>query len=146
MPRTQSELRSLIKQFDELLYKNWDLSSEKHNSIVERTYILEEKVKVANHRFDDLERKENMKFNISEKNKEMVKMCRCQSGKNNGSDRNRHDRKRSGNQCSKLASSICNRIGRRFIITYQCGRIAGMQVIVMGSCFATPFLLFRRNL
>lgn len=30
---------------------------EKHNSIVERTYILEEKVKVANHRIEDLERK-----------------------------------------------------------------------------------------
>ena len=28
-----------------------------HNSIVERTYILEEKVKVANHRIEDLERK-----------------------------------------------------------------------------------------
>lgn len=27
---------------------------EKHNSIVERTYILEEKVKVANHRIEDL--------------------------------------------------------------------------------------------
>jgi len=30
---------------------------EKHNSIVERTYILEEKMKVANHRIEDLERK-----------------------------------------------------------------------------------------
>ena len=30
---------------------------EKHNSIVEKTYILEEKVKVANHRIGDLERK-----------------------------------------------------------------------------------------
>lgn len=30
---------------------------EKHNSIVKRTYILEEKVKVANHRIEDLERK-----------------------------------------------------------------------------------------
>lgn len=30
---------------------------EKHNSIVERTYILEEKVEVANHRIEDLERK-----------------------------------------------------------------------------------------
>ena len=30
---------------------------EKDNSIVERTYILEEKVKVANHRIEDLERK-----------------------------------------------------------------------------------------
>ena len=29
---------------------------EKHNSIVERTYLLEEKIKVANHRIDDLER------------------------------------------------------------------------------------------
>lgn len=29
---------------------------EKHNSIVERTYLLEEKVKVANHRIEDLER------------------------------------------------------------------------------------------
>ncbi len=31
---------------------------EKHNSIVERTYLLEEKIKVANHRIGDLERKE----------------------------------------------------------------------------------------
>lgn len=28
---------------------------EKHNSVVERTYILEEKMKVANHRIKDLE-------------------------------------------------------------------------------------------
>lgn len=28
---------------------------EKHNSVVERTYVLEEKMKVANHRIDDLE-------------------------------------------------------------------------------------------
>lgn len=30
---------------------------DKHNSIVERTYILEEKMKVANHRIEDLEEK-----------------------------------------------------------------------------------------
>ena len=30
---------------------------DKHNSIIERTYILEEKMKVANHRIDDLEEK-----------------------------------------------------------------------------------------
>ena len=30
---------------------------EKHNSVVERTYLLEEKIKVANHHIDDLERK-----------------------------------------------------------------------------------------
>jgi len=30
---------------------------DKHNNIIERTYILEEKIKVANHRLDDLEKK-----------------------------------------------------------------------------------------
>lgn len=30
---------------------------DKHNSVIERTYILEEKVKVANHRIEDLENK-----------------------------------------------------------------------------------------
>ncbi len=29
---------------------------DKHNTIIERTYILEEKVKVANHRIEDLEK------------------------------------------------------------------------------------------
>ncbi len=29
---------------------------DKHNSVIERTYILEEKMKVANHRIEDLER------------------------------------------------------------------------------------------
>ena len=28
---------------------------EKHNSVVERTYVIEEQIKVANHRIDDLE-------------------------------------------------------------------------------------------
>lgn len=32
---------------------------EKHNQVVERTALLEEKMKVANHRLDDLERKED---------------------------------------------------------------------------------------
>lgn len=36
-----------IKQLEEKV--------EKHNNIIERTYILEEKVKVANHRIEDLE-------------------------------------------------------------------------------------------
>ena len=38
---------------------------EKHNSIVERTYILEEKVKVANHRIEDLERQSEDCWNRS---------------------------------------------------------------------------------
>jgi len=32
---------------------------DKHNTVIERTYILEEKMKVANHRIDDLEKEEN---------------------------------------------------------------------------------------
>jgi hypothetical protein len=31
---------------------------DKHNSVIERTYRLEEQVKVANHRISDLEEKE----------------------------------------------------------------------------------------
>lgn len=30
----------------------------KHNNLIERTYILEEKMKVANHRIQDLERRQ----------------------------------------------------------------------------------------
>lgn len=29
---------------------------DKHNSVIERTFILEEKMKVANHRIEDLEK------------------------------------------------------------------------------------------
>ena len=38
--------------------KQLEKKVEKHNSIVERTYLLEEKMKVANHRIEALERKE----------------------------------------------------------------------------------------
>ena len=49
----QEKTRALMEyKLEELTQK-----VEKHNSIVERTYILEEKVKVANHRIEDLERK-----------------------------------------------------------------------------------------
>jgi hypothetical protein len=34
---------------------------DKHNNVIERTYLLEEKIKVANHRIDDLEKKEEKK-------------------------------------------------------------------------------------
>lgn len=49
----QEKTRALME------YKLDDLAKrvEKHNSVVERTYILEEKMKVANHRIEDLERK-----------------------------------------------------------------------------------------
>lgn len=49
----QEKTRALMEyKLEELTQK-----VEKHNSIVERTYILEEKMKVANHRIEDLERK-----------------------------------------------------------------------------------------
>ena len=49
----QEKTRALMEyKIEELTQK-----VEKHNTIVERTYILEEKVKVANHRIDDLEKK-----------------------------------------------------------------------------------------
>ena len=48
----QAKTRALME------YKLEELTKkvEKHNSVVERTYILEEKMKVANHRIEDLEK------------------------------------------------------------------------------------------
>ena len=47
----QEKTRALMEyKLDELTKR-----VEKHNSVVERTYVLEEKVRVANHRIDDLE-------------------------------------------------------------------------------------------
>lgn len=43
----------LIKYRIEQLEKKVEI----HNSVIERTFILEERVKVANHRIEDLERK-----------------------------------------------------------------------------------------
>lgn len=34
---------------------------EKHNNVIQRTFILEEQMKVANHRIDDLERHEEQR-------------------------------------------------------------------------------------
>lgn len=69
----------------------------------------------------------NEKNQYQRKNKKMVKMCRRQSGKNNGSDCDCHDRKRGCDQRGKLAgSSICNGIGWRVVPAYQRGRITGM--------------------
>lgn len=49
----QEKTRALLE------YKLEELTKrvEKHNSVVKRTFILEEKIKVANHRIEDLERK-----------------------------------------------------------------------------------------
>lgn len=49
----QNKTRALME------YKLEELTKkvEKHNSVVERTFLLEEKMKVANHRIEDLEKK-----------------------------------------------------------------------------------------
>ena len=50
-----------IKKANSLvLYRLEQLESkvDKHNKVMERTYILEEKMKVANHRISDLEEKQ----------------------------------------------------------------------------------------
>lgn len=39
-----------------------DKKVEKHNNVIERTFILEEQQKVANHRIDDLERHEEARM------------------------------------------------------------------------------------
>lgn len=49
----QEKTRALMEyKLDELTKR-----VDKHNNVIERTFILEEKIKVANHRIEDLERK-----------------------------------------------------------------------------------------
>ena len=52
-------LATLDKQnaLQEYRLKQLEEKMDKHNEVVERTFLLEEKIKVANHRIDDLERK-----------------------------------------------------------------------------------------
>ena len=55
------KLISELEKHDELQayrIEQHEKKQDKHNNLIERTYILEEKIKVANHRIDDLERKE----------------------------------------------------------------------------------------
>ena len=40
--RAQSELRSLIKQYDEMLHKNWDMATEEQKARIE---VLKQKSK-----------------------------------------------------------------------------------------------------
>jgi len=64
-----NKTQSQIKEHDELLafrIKALEDKQDKHNSIIERTYkleekisVIDEKISVANHRIDDLERLTN---------------------------------------------------------------------------------------
>lgn len=55
------KLISELEKHDELQayrIEQLEKKQDKHNNLIERTFILEEKIKVANHRIDDLERKD----------------------------------------------------------------------------------------
>lgn len=56
-------LGTAVGSFSGMKLMSWRIEQlekkvEKHNSVVERTYILEEQMKVANHRIEDLEKHE----------------------------------------------------------------------------------------
>jgi hypothetical protein len=55
------KLISELEKHDELQayrIEQLEKKQDKHNNLIERTFILEEKIEVANHRIDDLERKD----------------------------------------------------------------------------------------
>lgn len=55
------KLISELEKHDELQayrIEQLEKKQDKHNNLIERTFILEEMMKVANHKIDDLERKE----------------------------------------------------------------------------------------
>ena len=70
-------LGTAVGSFSGMKLMSWRIEQlekkvEKHNSVVERTYILEEQMKVANHRIEDLERhdekiQESMTENLKSK-------------------------------------------------------------------------------
>ena len=41
--------------------KQLEKKVDKHNNVIQRTFVLEEQIKVANHRLDDLERHEEQR-------------------------------------------------------------------------------------
>ena len=54
------KLLAELEKHDELQayrIEQLERKQDKHNNLIERTYILEEKMKVANHRIDDLEKR-----------------------------------------------------------------------------------------
>ena len=61
VPSVMATLKSNNKSSAIMDYKIDELTKkvDKHNSVIERTYTLEEKIKVANHRINKLESKEN---------------------------------------------------------------------------------------
>lgn len=53
--RAQSELRSLIKQYDELLHRNWDLASEEQRTRIEHLKAQTDKLTGNNQEIEDMD-------------------------------------------------------------------------------------------
>lgn len=54
--KTLEEIEKM-NTLQEYRIKKLEEKMDRHNEVIERTFVLEEKVKVANHRLDDLERR-----------------------------------------------------------------------------------------
>lgn len=54
--KTLEEIEKM-NALQEYRIKKLEEKMDRHNEVIERTYVLEEKIKTANHRIDDLERK-----------------------------------------------------------------------------------------
>lgn len=53
--RAQSELRSLIKQYDELLHKNWDMASEEQRARIAHMKAQTDKITGNNQEIEDMD-------------------------------------------------------------------------------------------
>lgn len=53
--RAQSELRGMIKQYDEMLHKNWDLASEEQKARIAQLHAQTDKITGNNQEIEDLE-------------------------------------------------------------------------------------------
>lgn len=53
--RAQGELRSLIKQYDEMLHKNWDLASEEQRSRIDHMKAQTDKLTGNNAEIEDMD-------------------------------------------------------------------------------------------
>lgn len=54
--KTLEEIEKM-NTLQEYRIKKLEEKMDRHNEVIERTYVLEEKIKTANHRIDDLERR-----------------------------------------------------------------------------------------
>lgn len=54
--KTLAEIEKM-NTLQEYRIKKLEEKMDRHNAVIERTFVLEEKIKTANHRIDDLERR-----------------------------------------------------------------------------------------